>query len=95
LIRAWDGKIPKYASINELIDQLSESMLDPVKLEKALKSLMQSNRTLLGIGLCAMDILILRDGMYIEQLERIARALDAPLLKGQTANKRSDVSEIP
>jgi DNA excision repair protein ERCC-3 len=28
--------------------------------------------------------------MYIEQLERIARALDAPLLKGQTANIKRD-----
>ena len=51
LIHAWDGKIPKSASINELIDQLSESMLDPIKLEKAIKSLMQSDRTVLGIVL--------------------------------------------
>jgi DNA excision repair protein ERCC-3 len=33
---------------------------------------------------------ILVIGMYIEQLERIARALDAPLLKGQTANIKRD-----
>jgi hypothetical protein len=51
MIHAWDGKIPKSASINELIDQLSESILNPIKLEKALKSLMQSDRTLLGIAL--------------------------------------------
>jgi hypothetical protein len=51
LIHAWDGKIPKSASINELIDQLSESILNPIKLEKALKSLMQPDRTLLGIAL--------------------------------------------
>jgi len=51
LIHAWDGKTPKSASINELIDQLSESMLDPIKLEKAIKSLMQSDRTMLGIAL--------------------------------------------
>ncbi len=33
---------------------------------------------------------ILVIGMYIDQLERIARELDAPLLKGQTANRKRE-----